>query len=331
MDPGSLNATQHTRRRLLLDSDTGVDDSLAILVALTTPHVDLLAIGSTYGNCRTAQAARNALSTLEAAGVDWVPVAVGVPEPASAIPLIELAAAVHGSDGLGGTAVAPAGLTVSREGAVDQILRLSRTRGAEVDLVALGPLTNLAAALRVDPDALARFRSVTVMGGMGPDWLAGSAADRYPGFLEVGDTNTRHNPEAATAVAASRAAITWVGMNVTGAIVLPASLLERAAQSGGDRARFAHATHRRYSDFVTARSGASERVFTAHDSIAVMVALDPDAVLEQVEASAYLGRSRPERPAIWGRPPAPGDSRHRFVTEVDRARLERHLTNALTA
>jgi purine nucleosidase len=258
-----------------------------------------------------------------------VPVAEGVPEPAGAEALIEFAAAVHGTDGLGGTGFAPSRVTVSRESAVNQLLRLSRTRGAEVDLVALGPLTNLATALEVDPDVLGRFRSVTVMGGMGPDWLAGTVPDRYPAFIQVGDPNTRHNPEAAAAVAASGAPITWVGMDVTGALLLPESLLERAAEAGGNPAGFTRATHRWYSDFVTARSGASERVFTAHDSIAVMVALDPDAVAWQGEATAYLGRSGEGRPAIWGRHPAPGDPVHRFVTEVDRARLERHVANAL--
>lgn len=318
-----------TRRRVLIDSDTGIDDSLAILVVLALPAVELLAIGSTYGNCRTAQAARNALTTLEAAGADRVPVAAGATEPASAEELIEFAAAVHGSDGLGGTGFRPGRLSLSPESAVDQLLRLSHARGAEIDLVALGPLTNLAAALAIDRDVLGRFRSVTVMGGMGPDWLAGAVPDRSPAFLAVGDPNTRHNPRAAAAVTASPAAITWVGMNVTGAMLLPESLLGRMGESGGNRAWFACATHRWYSDFVTARVGAPERVFTAHDSIATMVAIDPDAVLGQVPATPYLGRSGEGRPAVWGRPPKPGDRVHRFVTSVDRNRLEQHLVNAL--
>lgn len=317
-------------RRILLDSDTGVDDSLAILLVLATPGVELLGIGSTYGNCRTGQAARNALCTLEVAGAERIPVAEGVPEPAAAEALIAFAAAVHGSDGLGGTGFRPEHLAVSREGAVDQLLRLSLTRGADVDLVALGPLTNLAAALDRDPDALNRFHSITVMGGMGPDWLADATSERHPAFLDVGDPNTRHNPGAAAALAACHATVTWVGMNVTGPILLPESLLERAAEGGAGKALFTRATHRAYADFVTRRAGTAERVFTAHDSIAAMVALDPSAVLHLVEATPYLGGSVEAGPAIWGRRPGSGEVVHRFVTAVDRDRLERRLLAALT-
>ena len=322
---GNVSAT----RRVLLDSDTGVDDSLAILVVLAMPGVELLGIGSTYGNCRTGQAARNALCTLEAAGADQVPVAEGVPEPAGAEPLIAFAAPVHGSDGLGDAGFRPARLRVTGESAVDQLVRVSGTRGAEVDLIALGPLTNLAAALDRDPEVLARFHSITVMGGMGPDWLARAPSERHPGFLEVGDPNTRHNPAAAAALAACRAPVTWVGMNVTGGILLPESLLERAAEAGGRKALFARATHRVYSSFVTERSGSAERVFTAHDSIAAMAALDPDAVLQQVDGTPYLGSAAEGRPALWGRPPQPGEAVHRFVTSIDRDRLEWRLLEAL--
>lgn len=316
-------------RWVLLDSDTGVDDSLAILVVLATPGVELVGIGSTYGNCRTGQAARNALCTLEVAGAGQVPVAEGVPEAAGAEDLIASAAAVHGRDGLGGAGFRPERLAVSREGAVDQLLRLSRTRGADVDLIALGPLTNLAIALDRDPDVLARFHSITVMGGMGPDRFASATQERHPGFLEIGDSNTRHNPGAAATVAACRAAVTWVGMNVTGPMLLPESLLERAAEGGGRKANFVRATHRAYSDSVTRRAHSTERVFTAHDSIAAVAALDADAVLHQVEATPYLGSSTEARPAIWGRPPRTGEVVHRFVTAVDRDRLQQRLLAAL--
>lgn len=304
-------------RRVLIDSDTGVDDSLAILMLLATPGVEVLGIGSTYGNCRTAQAARSALCTLEVAGADRVPVAEGLPEPPGADALIGMAARAHGSDGLGGAGFSPARLRVSGEGAVDQLLRLSRTRGAEVDLIALGPLTNLAAALGHDAGALARFHSVTVMGGTGPDWVA----------AETGDSNTRHNPQAAAAVAACRAPITWVGMDATSPVLLAADLLE----GGGRRARFARATHRLYSEVVTRRARSPEPVFAAHDSIAAAVAVDPATVLRSVVAATpYLG-SAAGGPAIRGRRTGSGDPVHRFVTAVDRDRLERHLRRALAS
>jgi hypothetical protein len=75
---------------------------------------------------------------------------------------------VHGRDGLGEMGLYPSRLNTSREDAVEQLLRVSRDSGAATDLLAIGPLTNLAAALRTDNKVLSRFRSVTIMGSMGP-------------------------------------------------------------------------------------------------------------------------------------------------------------------
>jgi purine nucleosidase len=318
-----------SQRKILIDTDTGIDDALAILVTLADPAVDVIGIGATYGNCRTAQAARNALCVLEVAGTEDVPVAQGEIEPSSAEELIAFAAPVHGQDGLGDTGLRPAHRTLSGEGAVEQLLRVAQEAGGETDLLTLGPLTNLAAALRRDRAVLSRFHAVVVMGGMGPAWLAGTVLPAYPGYLSVGDPNVRHNREAAEAVARTEAAITWVGMNVTGPLLLPAALLDDLAAQGSPRARFVRAIHRVYVEFVTQATGSAERVFTVHDTTAAAVLLDPGIALESVDATPALVRDETGRGGVWGQAPKPDAPAHRFVTKIDGSAIERRIRHAL--
>jgi purine nucleosidase len=250
-------------------------------------------------------------------------------EPPSALELIAYAAPVHGQDGLGDTGFRPARRAISGEGAVEQLLRVAREAGSETDLLTLGPLTNLAVALWHDRAVLSRFRSVVIMGGMGPDWLAATVLPVYPGYLEVGDPNVRHNSEAAAAVARAEAAITWVGMNVTGPLLLPASLLDDLAVQGTPQASFVRAIHQVYADFVTRATKSAAPVFTVHDTIAAAVLLDAGIALEWVEATPVLVRDETGRGGVWGQAPRTNAPTHRFVTKIDAAAIERRIRHAL--
>jgi purine nucleosidase len=316
-------------RRVLIDTGTGIDDSLALLVALAEPGAEVVGIGPTYGNCASAQAAQNALYVLEVAGALPVPVARAVPEPASAKALIDWAAPVHGRDGLGEMGLYPSRLNTSREDAVEQLLRVSRYSGAATDLLAIGPLTNLAAALRTDNKVLSRFRSVTIMGSMGPEWLAEEAQAAYPSFRRVGDPNTRHDPEAAGAVAATGANVTWVDMNVTGHLLFPMAMLDDLAERGNPKASFIEAPHRFYSAFITKNNNSPEPVFTAHDTVAATVMLSPVNVFDAVQATPSLVFDADGRGSIRGTQPVTGRSVHRFVTRVEPAEVEKRIRFAL--
>jgi purine nucleosidase len=318
------------RRKILIDTDTGIDDALAILVALADPAVEVVGLGATYGNCRTVQAAQNARCVLEAAGALTVPVALGVPDPPAARALIDYAAPVHGRDGLGDAGFSPRQPMLSSEDAVTQLLRVAREVGRETALLALGPLTNLAAALRRDPAVLARFAAVVIMGGMGPEWLADSVVAADPRFLAVEDPNVRHNPEAADAVAHAPGAISWVGMNVTGQVLLPMRLLDDLAGRGTPQAAFAQATHRHYSAFVTRATGSAEPVFTVHDTIAAAVLLDGRIATGSVAATPVVQRDAAGRSSLWGRAAAGSAPTHRFVTTVDRGAVEQRIRRALS-
>jgi purine nucleosidase len=151
------------RRKILLDADVGIDDAIAMLHLAGRSDVELLAVGSVHGNIPSDLAAVNARRLLELCGLDDVPVAYGARRP-MAQPLAT-AEWVHGEDGLGNTNQPAPKRGPVAEDAVSQMLRLTREMPGEIDLLAVGPLTNLGLALCLDPELAGRVRSVVVMGG----------------------------------------------------------------------------------------------------------------------------------------------------------------------
>ncbi|MFE7422979.1 nucleoside hydrolase [Rhodococcus sp. NPDC057529] len=300
-----------TDRHVLVDSDTGVDDALALLVIAHDPGAEMVGVGSIFGNCTEQQAASNALTVLSVAGLRDVPVCIGRPRPGPppAMP------SAHGLDGLGDCGHRPPpGIGPASGSAVEQLLRVARDRPGTVDLLCLGPLANIAAAVTLDPLILTRFRSVIIMGGMGPASRRTAEAAVQPQFLGKGDTNTNHDPAAAAIVSAASGPITWVGMNVTGRLRLAwADLVARSAP--GKVAAFVRDITDDYHRHCTSSYGAEDPIYTAHDSVAAAVMLDPTVVLSATDAQPRV-RRMDGRSSIWGVTPARGPV-HRFVTDVD--------------
>ena len=149
--------------KMIIDTDAGVDDAQAIMLALADPAVDLLAITTLTGNVHIRQVNPNVLTILEVLGRD-APVYAGIDRPL--IQPWEDAAEFHGGDGLGNFRERPS-LTrqLEDEHAVLALLRLSREHEGEITLIALGPLTNIAAAIRLDPAFPARIKRFVFMGG----------------------------------------------------------------------------------------------------------------------------------------------------------------------
>ena len=149
--------------KMIIDTDAGVDDSQAIILALTHPDVDVLAITTLTGNVHINMVNPNVLTILEILDRD-VPVYPGIDRPL--VQEWEDAAEFHGGDGMGNfTDRPPLTRSLEDEHAVHALLRLSREYEGELTLVALGPLTNLAAAIRIDPDFPARVKQFVFMGG----------------------------------------------------------------------------------------------------------------------------------------------------------------------
>ncbi|GAA3343689.1 nucleoside hydrolase [Amorphoplanes nipponensis] len=188
-----------------LDCDTGVDDALALALLLGRPGTAVAGIGTVSGNTAAGQAARNTLDLLALAGRDDIPVAVGAHHPLAGT-FGGGAARVHGGNGIGGVALPAAGRAPAAGDAVDLLLGLARRPVGGLRIVATGPLTNLALALRREPGLPALVRDVTVMGG----------AVRVPGNVTGrAEANIAGDPAAAAAVLAAAWPVTLVPLDVT--------------------------------------------------------------------------------------------------------------------
>ena len=203
--------------KLVLDTDAGVDDAVAIALALNSPEIELLALTAVAGNAPVSECARNCLLLAELLAPDGVPhVAVGAAAPLKRE--LTTAPEVHGEDGLGGAlATLPEPeRSLSEAPAHELLVEVARAHPGELTLVATGPLTNLALALELDPGALAAFERIVVMGG----------AFDVPGNTgPVAEFNFYVDPEAAAAVMRSGLDITLVPLDATTRVALMRSEL----------------------------------------------------------------------------------------------------------
>jgi purine nucleosidase len=190
-------------RPFFVDTDTASDDAVALVIALRHPAVEVVGIGVVAGNVPLDQAVQNALYTLELVGAQ-VPVHAGEAAPL-ARPL-ETAQHVHGRDGMGDIGLPLHGRSPAAGHAVDALLEASHRHAGDLELVTLGPLTNVARALERDPSLPERIRRCVVMGAV---------ADHIGNTNPVAEFNMWVDPEAMEVVLASGLALELVGWDVS--------------------------------------------------------------------------------------------------------------------
>lgn len=315
---------------LLLDVDTGIDDSLALLYACASPEVELVAVTCVAGNVEARQVATNTQAVLELAGRTDVEVALGRETPL--VRPLRTTPETHGPRGIGYAELPPPSRSLSERHAVDLLIEEARRRPGELTLVTLGPLTNLAVAVLREPELPRLLRRYVLMGG----------AYRVPGnTAPTTEWNIASDPEAAKVVfgAWAAAAERWaiprpvaLGLDVTErAKFLPDHLVALARRAGSrpdealaalnagagkpdasvasnrivrylaDALRFYMEFHSRYDGFYGA---------FVHDPLAVAAALDPalvrsEALAVDVELGGTLtsGETVADWRRVWGRPP----------------------------
>lgn len=245
---------------LYLDCDTGVDDALAVAYLLASPQVRLVGVGSVHGNVSAEQGARNTLDLLALAGVSDVPVAVGAVDPQGG-PFAGGVPHIHGSVGIGDVELPRSPQEPVDETAAELLVRLAHEHPG-LRLVAVGPLTNLAAALRLDPALVDLVGAVTVMGG----------AALVPGNISpVTEANIGNDPEAAAEVFAAPWDITLVPLDVTLQCVLEESDRQRLLASDRVVARTLGAVLDVYFQFYVGSYG--RRCCALHDPLAAAIAV----------------------------------------------------------
>ncbi len=249
--------------KILFDTDPGVDDSMALLFALASPELDVIGVTTVFGNNGVDKMTLNALRVLEVAGRSDIPVAQG-----AAAPLVRAyrgrGAAVHGADGLGNSHLPlPVGKPLN-ESAASFIVRTVCAQPGEVTLVAVGPLTNLALALKLEPRLAEAVKAVVIMGG----------AAHVPGNISpVAEANIYNDPEAARLVFSAGWPLTMVGLDVTTRTVMTRAFFDSLIAVHSLRTEFLARIAPFYFAFYKQLYG-MDGVFT-HDPSAIGFAIDP--------------------------------------------------------
>jgi inosine-uridine nucleoside N-ribohydrolase len=211
---------------VILDCDPGTDDAFALLLALASPEIELLAVTVAGGNVGLDRTLPNALALVALAGAP-VPVFAGADRPLLGSFTSEVR--VHGIDGLGGVTL-PAGGTAAPELATDAIRRIVREAARPVTLVGIAPATNLALALITEPVLAAKVERIVLMSGA---WAEGNATP-------AAEFNALNDPEALAIVLACGRPVVLVTLDLTAqALCTPARLAALRAAGGGQCLRAA--------------------------------------------------------------------------------------------
>ena len=304
---------------LLIDTDPGVDDALALLMAFNHPGHEVVGLTVAAGNVGLDHTVANALKLVELCDVQ-VPVHAGAATP-RVHPAVD-AAAVHGKDGFGDVGYAPATLQADAEHAALAILRQSHAHAGQLLLVALGPLTNLALALRLDPTLPQRIKRLVVMGG---------AVPARGNITPAAEFNIAFDPEAAHIVFEAFPNLDLAEWEAVVAHGLPHERVDQWLAAGTTRADFYEAISRH-----TRRWSADSRGprWYAADALAMAWALEPQGALDTPERPVVVeldGRHSRGMPIVdWQRQTGVADNA-RILMRYDQERFEALIRDALAA
>lgn len=244
-------------RPVLIDCDPGTDDALAIFLALDCPELEVLGLTTVGGNASLADTTRNALALLQICGRGDLPVWRGAARPLTG--RFTYAYEFHGEGGMGVRLPEPAAEAQAGP-AADAIVAAARRRPGELTLIALGPLTNVATALRSRPELAGELAEILVMGG----------ALQVPGNVTAqAEFNIFNDPAAAAAVCASGARVSLVGLDVTTAV----SIARPPGPWAGQRSPVALQAGRILDSWFATHPDFAR--YDLHDPLTVAAAIDP--------------------------------------------------------
>ncbi len=252
-------------QRIILDTDPGIDDALALFLALASPEVTLEAVTTVSGNVSVEQTTYNALSLLTLTGNTDIPVAYG-----SSQPLVRErvdAAHVHGKNGLGEVLLPEPTIGPVEQQAIDLIIEKIMSNPGEITLVPIGPLTNIALAVRREPRIAQHVREVVIMGG----------ALRVPGNVTPSaEFNIFADPHAASIVFHAGWPLRLVSLDVTTRVSLHRHQIETMAQRGGKIATVIKDMLNYYFDVFG--PAYSYTTFQMHDPLCLAAVFQPDLI-----------------------------------------------------
>ena len=306
-------------KRLIIDTDPGVDDAHAILLALAHPDIQVEAITTVNGNVDLNLTTANALKILDVADKE-IPVYRGCDRPLVNRPAN--ADFVHGADGLGDCGISASRKQVQAEHAVQALVRLANENPGEFTLVAIGPLTNLAVALSIDPHLPEKFKQLVIMGG--------AIYSRGNTETVTAEFNIHTDPEAAHIVFSTWPVLTLLSWETTLAHVFTREVLKRFFNLGTPRAKFFQDTNQKILSYIEKRMS-NDSLF-APDGLAMAVAVEPEIVTKSekkyVSIELHGSQTRGQTVVDWsGRTGQPANTE--IILELDQERFIQLMENGL--
>jgi len=252
-----------TPKRIIIDTDPGVDDALTFLLALASPEIQLEALTTTQGNVTVEKATQNALSVLELLGASHIPVAKGCVLPMVG-PLLA-SDHVHGKSGIGNAQLPePKAQPVSQH-AIDYLIERFLAEPGELSLFTIGPLSNVAFAIRKEPRFASAVKELVIMGG----------AIREGGNITAqAEFNIYADPYAAHVVFHSGIPITLIPLDVTHKCILYANQIKRLSQQESSISRFVTDSTAVYVNFTENKTGTQGCAL--HDPLTLATVIAPE-------------------------------------------------------
>lgn len=269
---------------VVIDTDPGIDDAIALALACASPELRILGVTATAGNSPVSRTATNALAVLEACGRPDIPVHAGAERPLRREP--RFSEEIHGSDGLGDCGwTAPGGALATRT-AAEFLAEHAAAHAGQLRIIALGPLTNVATALRL-------YRN-QMQGVGGLVWMGG--AYREPGNVTPhAEFNAWWDPDATAEVLGSGLPVIAVGLDVTRRCTIGPDEAAQLARSERPANRYIAAALRFYLERYRQRRAVA--ACAMHDPLAVAVACQPELVRTEPHAVSVETAVEPERGA----------------------------------
>lgn len=249
-------------RKIIIDTDPGIDDSMAIFYALNSPEIELLGLTTIFGNASTETCTTNALRLLEIAGRSDIPVHKGAEKPISS----ERRGSpefVHGLDGQGNSNLSPPKTSVQSQTALEFLHKTIRHNPGEVTLVPIGPLTNIAELFIHDSTIDQDIKEIILMGGN-----AISEGNATP----TAEANIINDPEAADIVFSANCEISMVGLEVTNKVFMTKDEINILCQFDDPRSEHLKKIIPFYYDFLS--SFFEKEGMPTHDSSAITYLID---------------------------------------------------------
>lgn len=284
-------------RKIIIDTDPGIDDAMAIFLALRSPEIQLIGLTTIFGNVDCDQSVLNALRLLETDGHGAIPVAKGSDVPLF-IPPLAHATHVHGMDGMGNTnPPLPEGKPIEMS-AAQFIVKTIMENPNEITLVPIGPLTNIALAVRIEPKIIKLVKEVVIMGG----------AATVPGNITpVAEANIWHDPHAASIVFSAGLPLTMIGLDVTMKVIQTETYLNEIYKAKNPATNLLSRIMPCYQNFYFKTFGS--RNLHTHDPATIAYLINPKLFTIQklpilVETEGHcMGQTIPDYRKQWGNLP----------------------------